>query len=277
MTQLRYTIQQHHSHLKSTARLSHINMYHCESPASNIFPGHPYSKIIFIQHGFGQFFFDNHYIPVHEGDLLLMNPDKQKFSVEIQDGPLDFVILGIENLFFYEEPQIPIAPFTRLHFSSATYRKLLKLLLHEIEHRKDSFETACAYYLNLLLIEISRETEITYSYLSKEKGNRDCAFIKEYLDTHYTENITLDILSQKSKMNKYYLVHSFSKHFGCSPINYLNEKRIEESKNLLENTNHSIADIASMIGFSSQSYFSQSFKKNTYMTPNEYRRSVRQV
>lgn len=50
-------------------------------------------------------------------------------------------------------------------------------------------------------------------------------------------------------MNKYYLVHSFTKHFGCSPISYLNDKRIEESKNLLETTNHSIAAIASMIGF----------------------------
>ena len=51
MTQTRYTLQQHHINLKSSVKLSQINMYHCESPASNIFPGHPYSKIIFIQKG----------------------------------------------------------------------------------------------------------------------------------------------------------------------------------------------------------------------------------
>ena len=51
MTQTRYTLQQHHVNLKSSVKLSHVNMYHCESPASNIFPGHPYSKIIFIQKG----------------------------------------------------------------------------------------------------------------------------------------------------------------------------------------------------------------------------------
>lgn len=164
MTQTRYTLQQHHINLKSSVKLSQINMYHCESPASNIFPGHPYSKIIFIQKGDGQFYFGNQFL-----------------------------------------------------------------------------------------------------------------LVKEYLDDHFTENITLDLLSKESKMNKYYLVHSFTKHFGCSPISYLNEKRIEESKNLLETTNHSIASIASMIGFSSQSYFSQSFKKNTFMTPNEYRRAARQI
>lgn len=39
MTQTRYTLQQHHVNLKSSVKLSHVNMYHCESPASNIFPG----------------------------------------------------------------------------------------------------------------------------------------------------------------------------------------------------------------------------------------------
>ena len=129
--------------------------------------------------------------------------------------------------------------------------------------------------MNLLLIEIERETNYNYSSASKEKKSKDCRFVKEYLDAHYTENIMLDVLSEKSEMNKYYLVHSFTKTFGCSPISYLNEKRIEESKRLLETTNLSIAEIAVEIGFSSQSYFSQSFKKNTYMTPNEYRRSTR--
>ncbi|MFQ9748703.1 MAG: hypothetical protein ACLRYY_07135 [Anaerobutyricum soehngenii] len=100
MTQTRYTLQQHHINLKSSVKLSQINMYHCESPASNIFPGHPYSKIIFIQKGDGQFYFGNQFLPVQENDLLLVNPDKQKFSVDVQNPPLDFIILGIENLSF---------------------------------------------------------------------------------------------------------------------------------------------------------------------------------
>ena len=277
MTQTRYTLQQHHINLKSSVKLSQINMYHCESPASNIFPGHPYSKIIFIQKGDGQFYFGNQFLPVQENDLLLVNPDKQKFSVDVQTPPLDFIILGIENLLFTNSTGEAISPFTRLSLSSDICLNLIHMLIHEVTNRSEYYEEACRHYLNLILIEIQRNTPINYDYPSKEKNNRDCTFVKEYLDDHFTENITLDLLSKESKMNKYYLVHSFTKHFGCSPISYLNEKRIEESKNLLETTNHSIASIASMIGFSSQSYFSQSFKKNTFMTPNEYRRSARQI
>ena len=277
MTQTRYTLQQHHINLKSSVKLSQINMYHCESPASNIFPGHPYSKIIFIQKGDGQFYFGNQFLPVQENDLLLVNPDKQKFSVDVQNPPLDFIILGIENLLFTNDTGEAISPFTRLSLSSDICLNLMHMLIHEVTKRSEYYEEACRHYLNLILIEIQRNTPINYDYPSKEKNNRDCTFVKDYLDNHFTENITLDLLSKESKMNKYYLVHSFTKHFGCSPISYLNEKRIEESKNLLETTNHSIASIASMIGFSSQSYFSQSFKKNTFMTPNEYRRAARQI
>lgn len=277
MTQTRYTLQHHHVNLKSSVKLSHVNMYHCDSPASNIFPGHPYSKIIFIQKGQGQFYFGNEFLPVQENDLLLVNPDKQKFSVDVRQNPLDFIILGIENLSFTNEANEVISPFTRLLLSSEVCLSLMQMLIREVENHSEFYEEACRHYLNLILIEIQRETNIRYDSPSKEKINKDCTFVKDYLDTHFTENITLDMLSKESKMNKYYLVHSFTKHFGCSPISYLNEKRIEESKNLLETTNHSIASIASMIGFSSQSYFSQSFKKNTFMTPNEYRRASRQI
>ena len=54
-------------------------------------------------------------------------------------------------------------------------------------------------------------------------------------------------------MNKFYLVHAFKNYKGVSPINYLIDKRIQESKLLLETTNFSIAKIAQQVGFSSQS------------------------
>ncbi len=277
MPQIRHTIQQHYSNMRFPVKLSHINMYHCETPASNIFPGHPYSKLIFIQKGSGKFLFENQYVCVQKNDILLSNPNKHRFSVELEDSPLDFTILGIENLIFAYDSATPVAPFTKLNILNSAFFTLMDLLIREIETCLPSYKEACSYYTNLLLIEILRETKIIYNENIKNKGVKDCNFIKDYLDHHFSENITLDVLSEKSNLNKYYLVHSFTKSFGCSPINYLNEKRIEESKQLLEKTDYSIADIARMIGYSSQSYFSQSFKKNTFMTPNEYRHSVRQL
>ncbi|MFQ9136032.1 MAG: helix-turn-helix domain-containing protein [Ruminococcus sp.] len=56
----------------------------------------------------------------------------------------------------------------------------------------------------------------------------------------------------------------------------MNRRRIEVCKNLLENTDHDISDIAHLAGFSSQSYLAQSFRKSCGMTAMEYRRSRRE-
>ena len=80
---------------------------------------------------------------------------------------------------------------------------------------------------------------------------------------YFKEDITLQTLSDLTYLNKYYLVHAFKNYKGVSPINYLIEKRISEAKHLLGTTNFPIAKIASVVGFSSQSYFSQVFRKET--------------
>ena len=86
------------------------------------------------------------------------------------------------------------------------------------------------------------------------------------------EEITLSQLSDLVHINKYYLVHTFSREYGVSPISYLISRRLQESKYLLSRTNHSLSQISHMLGFSSPSYFSQSFRRAEKMSPLEYRK-----
>ena len=138
-----------------------------------------------------------------------------------------------------------------------------------------NYEMVCQNLLEVLVTNIIRLTQCTITSTSSARTNKECTFIKRYIDHHFAESISLDYLAKMTHMNKYYMVHAFNKYIGYSPINYLIEKRISESKRLLETTNDSIAQIATKVGFSSQSYFSQVFKKSTQMTPNEYRKSKR--
>ena len=61
-----------------------------------------------------------------------------------------------------------------------------------------------------------------------------------------------------------------------SPINYLISRRIEESRFLLRETDHTLSLIAQILGFSSLSYFSQCFRRVEGVSPLEYRRRHRQ-
>lgn len=61
---------------------------------------------------------------------------------------------------------------------------------------------------------------------------------------------------------------------GCSPISYLIERRISESKRLLAATRIPVQQISGRLGFSSPSYFSQSFRRATGFSPAEFRRQA---
>ena len=101
--------------------------------------------------------------------------------------------------------------------------------------------------------------------------NKNAVWVKQYIDEHYNENLTLDALADIVRMNKYSLGHLFQKAYGVSPINYMINRRILEAKHLLESTDHSVSQIAEILNFSSLSYFSQRFRKLTGMSPKEHR------
>ena len=66
----------------------------------------------------------------------------------------------------------------------------------------------------------------------------------------------------------------FKKETGQTFINYLNNYKIERSKDLLKNTNMTLLYISLEVGFNNQSYYSTIFKKYTNMTPQEYRETA---
>ena len=123
------------------------------------------------------------------------------------------------------------------------------------------------------MINIIRRSNIQLTVSPSQKVNKECIFVENYINDHYKENITLDQLAELAYVNKYYLAHTFKKQKGISPINYLLEKRIEEAKYLLRTTNLSVNEIGRIVGFSSQSYFAQSFKRALGKTPLEFRKS----
>ena len=131
----------------------------------------------------------------------------------------------------------------------------------------------CQKLFEILMIPIRRRQNLTISSIPTVKISRECYHIKRYLDTHYSEPVTLETLAELTHLNKYYLSHAFSRHFGYSPMAYLCRVRINAARELLTGTSLSISEIAYHTGFSSQSYFSQAFQKYCRITPSLYRRT----
>lgn len=244
---------------------------------------HPFTEIFFITHGNGIIEIDYIDVSVKEGDLIIINPNcphTEKSSYNYMDQ-LEYIVFGINNLTLANKS----LPQLNGETPNPTYYKImnfnnnknvilyyLNTLVHEVEEKESNYELACKSILTLFIIYISRNAESTLLIADNpEKLNIECVKIKNYIDSHYSENITLDILSNLSYVNKFHLVHLFTKQMGISPINYLINRRIEESKNLLTTTNYTIRDISTIVGFSNSSYFSQMFKKFTGYSPRMYK------
>lgn len=96
--------------------------------------------------------------------------------------------------------------------------------------------------------------------------------VKEYLDHHYAERITLDALAERFYINKYYLTRIFKEQFGMTLNSYLLQVRITNAKKLLRFTDQSIEKISSQCGMADANYFARMFKRVEGLTPGEFRK-----
>ena len=107
---------------------------------------------------------------------------------------------------------------------------------------------------------------------SKTKSNNYELIDKamKFIDKNLTSQLALEDIAKHVSLSPIYFHNSFKAATGKTPHEYLNEKRIKKAANLLVTTDLSLAQIAYECGFSSQSYFSYSFKKHMKLTPREY-------
>ena len=96
--------------------------------------------------------------------------------------------------------------------------------------------------------------------------------VKEYLDEHYTEKLTLDDLAEKFFINKFYLSKIFKETYGTTVNNYLISKRITRANQLLRFTDMTVDEIGAAVGMADANYFSRMFRKIEGISPREYRK-----
>lgn len=93
----------------------------------------------------------------------------------------------------------------------------------------------------------------------------------DYIYDHLHTRITIEHLAEHVHLNTSYLSRLFKKEVGSSVSEYIQEKKIETSRNMLIYSDYSIAQIASILAFPSQSYYTKVFREKTGMTPSHYR------
>lgn len=96
--------------------------------------------------------------------------------------------------------------------------------------------------------------------------------IAKYVDQHYHEDLSLHEIAQRFYVSREYISRKFKQQFSINLSDYLAQIRIQKAQLLLLNPHFRIAQIAAMVGYQDEKYFSKVFKKVTGMSPVTYRK-----
>lgn len=107
----------------------------------------------------------------------------------------------------------------------------------------------------------------------KDKKDKRIEKTLSYIHSHIYENISLDELADSTCLSKDHFIRLFKQETGTTPLQYINQKKIEKAQLILVTDNMPVKNIAFTLGFDDYSYFNRLFKKLTGTTPQEYRHS----
>lgn len=114
-----------------------------------------------------------------------------------------------------------------------------------------------------------------FEVVREGKGNgsfTEIARIRQYIEEHYRENLSLESMAAFANMNLYYFSSYFKKNTGENFKNYLTDIRMREAAKLLRNTDYKAYEVANAVGYKNVRQFNENFRGKYGKSPNEYRK-----
>lgn len=208
------------------AKLLYVTYSKYENDWPSIAHSHFFAELCYIKSGKGIYMIEDSPYPVREDDFIIINANVAHTEMSDGDSPLEYIVLGVEGMNFSFEGNREHIIFN-CRKDHADFLFYMNALLKEMEEKREDYELVCQNLLEVMVVKLLRRSNFSFEYESSVKSSRECIKLKQYIEANYNQNITLDMLAEISHLNKYYLVHAFTRYFGCSPISYLCEVRIK--------------------------------------------------
>ena len=144
--------------------------------------------------------------------------------------------------------------------------------IQQIEECKDlALVTPLAHKAEFQYAEMVHEIKEKQKGILKKQKNPRINKCKDFIFSHLHDRITLEDLAAEADCNPNYLSQLFKECEGISISGYILQEKINRAKNLLIYSDYSYIEIATYLGFSSQSHLGTQFKKHTGYTLRQYR------
>ncbi|MBD2461504.1 AraC family transcriptional regulator [Oscillatoria sp. FACHB-1407] len=116
-----------------------------------------------------------------------------------------------------------------------------------------------------------RHTQSHLALRSPKPETKAIAIVRDYLETHYAESVSIDVLAKLAGLSPYYLIRTFHQQVGLPPHRYQRHWQLLQAKRSLCSTK-SLSEIAVEHGFYDQSHLNRLFKQAFGITPGQYQK-----
>lgn len=254
---------------------------------------HDYYEMVYLKKGNAVFEIDGVDVNMVPNSVVIIKPQKShKFIVKSENCELVVLYFNLKSKKDVPGSHASLNDFVDYIEDEASgafvYLKLGKkndiiYVLNRILRERIKFQIWGDFLSCLLIMELfvllSRTLKQEWEQSAKNRNLKLHELLniaKEYIDNNYAKDLTLSQVAKYIYLSDSYFAHSFKDKFGISPKSYILKVRIEEAKELLENTDLKISDVALSVGFSSQQRFNDIFRKYTELTPLRYRQLKKQ-
>ncbi len=232
-------------------------------------------EILLVCSGEGHYIIDGTNYRATAGDIVIYN--RGAIHDESASPEADMVVysLAVTDLKLQDRELNQFVPqyFHAVFPSGASFESLHQLFeqIYQETVANDVRHTEIANYLlwamivmiDNLIQKASRQLVTDEKALGQE--------IKDYLDAHYLEDLTLGQIADTLHINQFYLSHIFKAFTEYSPMQYVIRRRIGEAQSLLLNTSFSVTQIATRVGYNNINHFHSIFFKIVGLAPGKYR------
>lgn len=226
-------------------------------------------SIEFIQSGYGHIHVGNSSFTVHENDIYILPIHKRHYYFSDSEEPFQKIWFNIsgslcDTLFrVYElEGIYHIENVPKLY---PYFQKILNICENK-EFSLGEVYRQCSLVFHELITLLAQEV-----YQKNTKHSIEHK-IKEYIDRNIYDKITREDLERYAFLSYSQITRLFKKRYGVTPRKYIETQKIETAKLLLINTTLSVKQVAFMLNFADEHYFSNVFKKQVGKNPSQFKK-----
>lgn len=236
-----------------------------------------FTEMLYVYQGAGKYIAGGYSYPIRTGDILLYNQGDLHEVTSSLHHEIGTFCFGISGLHLRGLPERHFTRaetgFVRPAVDEIDHIQSLCEMIYEHAERRTGYSDEIVSHLLPALVLLAASLPPDARAADQPHNLVLANRIRQYIGTHFTEQLTLEDIGEALSMSPYHLAHIFKDMTGMSPIHYMIRCRIGEAQNLLISTDYSATQIAAIVGYTNVNHFNAIFAKLVGLPPIRYRRS----